>query len=300
MIPPTHFLVGVDFSESSRVALAFASRLALRVGGKLDVVHVLDSRLCTAAREARTDLAADAAEELQRFVHDTPPANRAQVNALVSCGSAALVVCDIAAREGADILIVGSHGMSGAAHGLFGSTTDAILRLAHMSVLVVPAEWRPLHPETNDLAGLGPVLAAVDFSEPAIGAAYAAARLARLLNTSLTVLHVVPEMHVIERWAAYAEGAMTESARAARRELEGALARVKTIAPMDLHVVTGDVIGSILRAAQPTGACAPLLVLGRRPHEARDGSAGTVVARALASLRSPMLVLSPAEGASDA
>lgn len=297
MIPPKRILVGVDFSEPSRTSLAFAARLALHGGGELDVLHVQDPLLVAAARSVGADLRAESIDELKRFIHDTPPANACHPRSFVLCGTPGKILCDVAAREQAEILVVGAHGMSGVNRWLFGSNTERVLRHAGMSVVVVPAEWRPPHPRGWDLHGLGPVLAAVDLTEPAIGAAYAGARLAKFLETRLTVLHVVPEAPVIGRWAAYANEALTEAARAARLELDARLSRVKTIAPTHLHVVTGDIIGSIMRAAQPAGAHSPLLVLGRRAHETDDGAPGTVVSRALAKLRVPLLVVSPVEAA---
>lgn len=295
MIPPKRILVGVDFSECSRTALAFASRLALHVGGDLDVLHVPDPLLMAAARTAQVNLAVEASEELARFIRATPPASDAHPETFVICGRAGKVLCDVAAREQADVLVVGAHGMTGAGRWLFGSNTERALRHARMSVLVVPGGWRPPTPHANDLTGLGPVIAAVDFTEPALVAARAAARLAKLLATRLTVLHVVPELRVLDRWTTHANGAIAEAARTAVVELNSLLSPVKDIAPMNLHVVTGDVVGSILRATEPQNSYQPLLVLGRRPTEADEGAPGTIVSRALASLHVPMLVVQEGE-----
>jgi nucleotide-binding universal stress UspA family protein len=300
MIPPKHLLVGVDFSEGSRAALSFAARLARHLGGDLDVLHVPDPMLVGATRTMQVDLRAQCAAELQQFVQSTPPAAECHPETFVICGTPGKVLCDIAAREQVDVVVVGTHGMSAAPRWLFGSNTERVLRHAAMSVLVVPSGWRAKHPETNDLSGVGPVLVAVDFTEPAMAAAYAAARLARVLQTRLTVLHVVPELHVIERWTAYANGAVTDAARSARLQLDSRLSQLKGIAPVHLQVVTGDVVGSILRAAQPQNSYAPLLVLGRRPQHAAESAPGTVVSRALASVPVPMLVVDPSEGAFDA
>ena len=296
MIPAKRILVGVDFSEPSRTALAFAARLALHGSGKLDVLHVQDPLLMAAARNAGIDLRTETSEELRRFIHDTPPAEACHLENFVLCGTPGKVLCDIAAREQADLLVVGAHGMSGPARWLFGSNTERVLRHAEMSVLVVPAEWKPAHPDGRDLLGLGPVIAAVDFTQSALTAAHAAARLAKFLQTRLTVLHVVPEVHVIERWKSYAHHATADAVHAAQIELETRLTRIKTIAPTDLQVVTGDVVDSILRTAQPFGAYGPLLVMGRRAHEAGEAAPGTVVSRALASLRVPLLVVGAMEG----
>ena len=102
MIPAKRMLVGVDFSEPSRTALAFAARLALHGGGELDVLHVQDPLLMTAARNAGIDLRAESVEELKRFIHDTPPADACHPDSFVLCGTPGKVLCDIAAREQAE------------------------------------------------------------------------------------------------------------------------------------------------------------------------------------------------------
>jgi nucleotide-binding universal stress UspA family protein len=291
MIPPRHVLVGVDFSECSRSALAFAARLALQAEGSLDVLHVQDPTLTAAARTAHVNLAGESADELRRMIDSTPPAGQAAHGTFVICGSPGQVLCDIAAREQADVLVVGAHGMSEAARWLFGSTTERVIRHARMSVLVVPSGWRPPRPDRQNLSGLGPVIAAVDYSEPAFAAAHAAARLARLLTTGLTVLHVVPELSVLERWKPHADCAMAQAASRASLELRRLLAPLEEIAPMNLQVVTGDIVGSIASATEPRHSSQPVLVLGRRPANDQEGAPGTVVSRALASLRVPMLVV---------
>jgi len=295
MIPPRRVLVGVDFSEGSRTALAFAARLAIHVRGNLDVLHVQDPTLTAAARTAHVDLAAESAEELRRLIESTPPAAAAHPRTFVICGTPGTVLCDIAAREQADVLVVGAHGMTGAARWLFGSNTERTLRHAAMSVVVVPSAWRPPHPDSRDLSGLGPVIAAVDFTEGGLAAARSAALLARLLATRLTVLHVVPQIRVLDRWIAHANEAMTEAARRASTELDGWLAPIRGSAPMDLRVVTGDLVGSILSAAEPRDSSQPILVMGRRPSGAGGSTPGTAVSRALASLRVPLLVVHDVE-----
>jgi nucleotide-binding universal stress UspA family protein len=299
MMRPRRVLVGVDFSECSRTALAFAARLAFHAGGSLDVLHVQDPTLTAAARAAHVNLEAESADELRQFIRSTPPADTLRPEAFVICGTPGKVVCDIAAREQVDVVVIGSHGMTGPDRWLFGSNTERVIRHARMSVFVVPGGWRPPRAGTQDLSGLGPVIAAVTISEPALAAAHAAARLARLLGTRLTVLHVVPELRVPDRWTSHATSATATAARSASTELDALLSPLNEIAPMDLQVVTGDVVGSILRAAEPQNAYQPLLVLGRRPPDPNGSPLGTVVSRALASLHVPMLVVRDAEGRFD-
>lgn len=295
MIPPRHALVGIDFSESSRVALAFAARLMVQSGGELDVLHVQDPILTEAARTVDINLGAESSEELRRFVAGTPPADSCQAERFVVCGSAGTVLCHIAEREQADVLVVGAHGMSNAARWLFGSNTERVLRYAPMSVMVVPGTWTPPQPQTRDLSGTGPVIVAIDFTEPALAAAAAGVHLARLLHTTLIVAHVVPEPHVIERWTPHANRALSEAVHAAETELTSWLANMPIDVPARVQVTSGDIAESILRLTRTDADQSPLLVLGRRPQESRESAPGTVVSRALAGLRVPLLVVSPAD-----
>ena len=67
---------------------------------------------------------------------------------------------------------------------------------------------------------MGPVIAALDFSAPAIEAAKAACRLAAALNTFVEVVHVVPDMPVLMRWRVHSETAMRDRVEAARDQLD--------------------------------------------------------------------------------
>jgi nucleotide-binding universal stress UspA family protein len=295
MIPPRRILVGVDFSEASRAALDLAARLAVQTGATLAVLHVLDPMLTAAAREAHVDLASESADELRRFVAATPPADTIATNPLVVGGSTGSVLCDLAVREQADLLVVGAHGMGAASRWLFGSNTERVMRHARMSVLIVPPGWRSPHPQARDLSGLGPVIAAVDFTEAAFTAAHAAARLAHTLGTQLTVVHVVPELRVPERWTSHARGAVEHATRAARLDLEARLSPLKQVVPVHLDVIAGDVASSIVRATELPEPSFPLLVLGRRPRGADESAPGTVVSRAVAALQVPLLIVPPSD-----
>ena len=48
------------------------------------------------------------------------------------------MILDVAHRHGADLVVVGGRGMSGAERMVFGSTTDELVRRADVSVLVAP------------------------------------------------------------------------------------------------------------------------------------------------------------------
>jgi nucleotide-binding universal stress UspA family protein len=109
--------------------------------------------------------------------------------------------------------------MSGAERLVFGSTTEGVLRRTTSSVLVTPSEWHSAQPWLADLTGTGPVVAAVDFTPESAGGAKAACRLASMLNTTVEMIHVIPEPPVLARWRGHTTAAVRDQVEAARTKL---------------------------------------------------------------------------------
>jgi nucleotide-binding universal stress UspA family protein len=192
MIPPRAILAAVSFSETSRVALILAARLARRCGADLHVLYAEDPLLDAAARRAGIDLSTSTARELQRFVADAWPAARCSPETHVVAGPAVDVILEIAHQEHADLIVIDGGRMSGAEKLLFGSTTERLMRRADVSLLVAPAEWGPPESDAADLSDFGPVIAVVDISDqPSVAATKAACELASMLATSVEVVQVV-------------------------------------------------------------------------------------------------------------
>ncbi|HLG57479.1 MAG TPA: universal stress protein [Vicinamibacterales bacterium] len=291
MIPPRAILAAVDFSESSRVALSFAARLAKQCHAALHVLHAENPLLVAAAKSTGIDLNRETREELARFASTTVPAGDwTPGHHHIVTGDATSVICHIASREQVDLIVVGMHGMSGATRAMFGSTTEGVLRQAAISVLVVPDSWTPPRPDTDDLSGMGPVVAAIECTCTAVAGAAAACRLAEALGTSVSAIHVVPELPVIERWRGHAEAAVTEREAQERRELETALAAVKTTLHVTLRVETGQVAERLAAAAAEVPGQHPILVLGRHAQGSRRGAPGATAYRVLTLARVPVLV----------
>ena len=83
----------------------------------------------------------------------TYPASGSSTRYHVIVGRPVEVVCDLANREQVDMVVLGSRGMTGPAHAIFGSTTEGVLLRSDVSVLVVPASWKPPRPDTPNLTG---------------------------------------------------------------------------------------------------------------------------------------------------
>ena len=146
MVPPHKVLAAIDFSEFSLLALETAFNI-LPEGdlSKLYLLHVLEIPRSIdpigVLQPSIEEMEAEARERLEDLI----PLNReasTQVENLVERGSPAQTIADVAKQVEADLIVVGTHGRSGLARVLLGSTAETLLRRAPCMVLVV----KP-HPE---------------------------------------------------------------------------------------------------------------------------------------------------------
>lgn len=134
-------LVGIDFSDASRLALERAASWASQLSVPLVAMHVLqppapmvpEAQIALPDPEWLQAMEAHAREQLQRFVGDMPG-----VVLVVKWGSPA----DELVREAAPdcLLVVAQVGHSGLERLLFGSTAARVVKLAPCDVLVVRGE----------------------------------------------------------------------------------------------------------------------------------------------------------------
>jgi nucleotide-binding universal stress UspA family protein len=287
---PTSILVAVDFSVQSRHALALGARLAVQCHAKLHVVHVEDPLLTAAAARDGIDLAVDTREELARFIDSTPPAAAIAPCRDVATGAPVAGILQLAEREGADIIVLGTHGMSGAGRLLFGSVTEGVLRHATRSILIAPDDWTPPRPETDDLSGAGPLIVGIDFSPSSLAAATAACTLAERLQTSVEAIHVVPSLPVLDRWRPHAERLVAERLDLSRRDLALLMAGITTPIAIARSVETGNVADRLVEAAAPLGTRHPIIVVGRRQSKTQDGVPGSTAYRIATLAGVPVLM----------
>jgi nucleotide-binding universal stress UspA family protein len=293
MIPPRSILAAVDFSQPSRTAPNFAAHLARQCGAALHVLHAEDPLLAAAAKASGVELSRETREELTRFAESVARPGDSPVHYHIVIGAGTPTICHVAQREQLDVIVMGMHGMSGPARAMFGSTTEGVLRQARASVLVVPDSWVPPRADTGDLSGMGPVVAAIECSEPAIAGAAAACRMAAALGTSVDLVHIVPELPVLDRWRGHADAAVAQRIEEARRELGGVLPMLGATVPVSLRIETGAVAEGIANSVVPTADRQPLLVLGRRNRANRLGPPGATAYRVLTLARVPVLVYLP-------
>ena len=185
----------VDYSDCSKRALRYAGALAEHFGARLVVMHVFDSMLAAAAVVHQYDLlGADEQEQLRAFVEGHVPDSVRQgrrLERVLTIGSPSAEILRHATSCAADLLVMGTHGLSGVRKIVFGSTLQAVLVKVRIPVLAVPYVDRGEAAVDAPLISSGAVLAPVDFSPESRAAATAAAGLARALGLKLSLLHVI-------------------------------------------------------------------------------------------------------------
>lgn len=285
-MPPRAILAVVSFSDSSRVALVLAARLARHCDAELHVLYVEDPLLAAAARHGGIDLPTQTHAELQRFAAGAWPATHCVSQTHVLAGAAVDVALDVAHRHRVDLVVVDSGRMSILERRVFGSTTEALLRRSDVSVLVAPAEWTPPQPESPDLSDVGPLVVVVDPSDPrSVPATKAACELASVLGTSVEIVHFVPDQKVSEL-----KRAPGDRSADARVELELLMRELGCSVPVEIRIEAGAVAHRLAEAAGPTGKRAPMLVLGETAPSSKGGWPGVIANRVLSGGTVPVLM----------
>jgi nucleotide-binding universal stress UspA family protein len=137
-------VVPTDFSECAEVAWALAKRVAGSVGSELVLAHILVEPIVYGDPSLATDTTWQLFEQGRKWVEDElekwASAARAQgmtVRTIVRTGSANEEIVNLATDEGAELIIMGTHGRTGLNRMLLGSVADRVIRLARCPVLTV-------------------------------------------------------------------------------------------------------------------------------------------------------------------
>jgi nucleotide-binding universal stress UspA family protein len=157
-------LVPVDFSDCSLSGLKYAIKFAKDVGARIIVLHVTDLgpvMMTSACGEYDSPTYTEAArhrcgDQIQAFLKcvdfDGVP-----VDASAVAGYCPGAIYEAAAREGADLIIISTHGRTGLRRAFMGSVAEGTVRHAACPVLVVPSFAR----EKKRVLSEGPSLPAL-------------------------------------------------------------------------------------------------------------------------------------------
>jgi nucleotide-binding universal stress UspA family protein len=257
----TKIIAGVEASDRSRDAVAFASALAEDTGARLLLASVYPA-------EAASRL--ETSPELDRRLREkTLTTIQGQLNALgggdadiwaLSGGSVATHLHRLAGQQDAALIVIGSSHRGEVGRAFAGSTAERLLHGSPCPVVVVPKGFAD--------RGGGPVRSIVvgyDGGAEAEAALAAAVTAARSLSATVRVVGVLAPS-TAAGGAQMAWGGFDlppgEVERSARRSFEAAVAEL----PHDIAVESDFVVGFPVDELAARSEEADLMVLGSRGH----------------------------------
>ena len=146
MIELKRIVCPTDFSPTSSKAVDYAATLADSFGAELVLLHVIPemtyplrsfgmSSSFPHLKEELHERARDALRERIAKMHESLP--NVKVRFDLRDGDSHEVVLECAKDEGADMIVMGTHGHTGLTHALLGSTAEKVVRMASCPVLTV-------------------------------------------------------------------------------------------------------------------------------------------------------------------
>ncbi len=280
-----HVLCPVDLSEFSAHALRHAAALAQWYEADLTALSV-HSRFLTPMTPWPTSSvieseAAAGDQMLRTFVSDTAAPLEPRV--VTSDGAVVPEILRVALALPADLIVMGTHGLSGFERLLLGSVTEKVLRKAPCPVLTVP---RGATEEVARVVAFKTIVCGIDFSEASTHALDYALSLAQEAAGRLVLVHALEWFDDDQPWLTLnldVQGLRVNAQQAALEQLDALVpARARTWCDPEFHVVTGKAHRAVLKVASDQNA--DLIVLGVHGRGALDlavfGSTSQHVVRA--------------------
>jgi nucleotide-binding universal stress UspA family protein len=189
----TRILVPTDFGPASDAALTYARSLATIFGSTVHVLHVMENVFLRPMVSDPHDVKAMALRTLEDRISGIDAHGVRFVPVLECSDEPADEIVSYARIQDIDLIVMGTHGRTGVAHFLMGSVAERVVQIASCPVLTLhglpQAAGRP-H------LGIRRILVPTDFSEPSDSALGRARILARHLDASIHLLHVLDEATV--------------------------------------------------------------------------------------------------------
>lgn len=192
-------LAATDFSDTSRTGIAWAAELARSHDARIELLHAL---LIPSRATDFVPSPPDFSEVLQAAasgrLNDIAESLRSEgltVGSDLQLGVPSQVIVEAADQKGADLIVIGTRGLTGFRHLLLGSTAERVVQHASRPVLTV-------HPgDTQTHRPIRTVLIPTDFSRDAETACRAALSLmGRGPGARIVLLHVY---HLPYEYTAY-------------------------------------------------------------------------------------------------
>jgi nucleotide-binding universal stress UspA family protein len=196
-MPARNILLPVDFSERSQGAVRYAEALRARFGCRIHLLHVLPPPHYefgamevggAVLEELFRSRAEQAQKDLDRFLDAELPVGT--VDRVLLEGDPAAKIVEYAHDQGADLIVMPTHGYGTFRRFILGSVTAKVLHDADCPV------WTGVHLEAHsvDEIHFRHVVAALDLGPQSERALMWASRFAAETGAKLTVVHAAPNL----------------------------------------------------------------------------------------------------------
>ena len=145
MLSIRKILLPTDFSEHSQPAFEFACALARDYAAELLILHVLPPAFIAGPNGMAVTAPSDEADRAREQLEAIQPANgNIVVGRRLVEGAPVEEILKVADSAKADLIVMGTHGLSGLRRVLMGSVAEGVMRRAPCPVVTV----KPPHPES--------------------------------------------------------------------------------------------------------------------------------------------------------
>jgi len=275
---PEKILLSTDGSEGAIRATEAASDLANRAGSELHVVHVWHDVPGFAHKFVKAELRRQGQEKLDEQVSKIEDSGGRVTRAHLRGGRTSNEVIALCDRIGAELLVVGSRGLSPVQRLLMGSHSEEIVHRAHVPVLVIrggESLWPPAR-----------VVIGEDFSDDARRAGDLAASIGSHYGSQGLLVYAHPGLPDNQDMRERDEARLEERAA----ELEGVLGSRPGI-----RVSGGYPASALIEAVQGEERPSFVAVGSRGLTGARRSRMGSVSTKVVTASRGPVLVCPPIE-----
>jgi nucleotide-binding universal stress UspA family protein len=184
-----------DFSDESLIGVRYALKLAGKLSAEVALLHVVELPARIGGREAvpfaggYSDIAAHALARLEAIGRTLGEGDLGRT-CLIRRGKPFYEITAAAREASADLIVMATHGYTGAKRVLLGSTAERVVRHAKCPVLTVPTGGAaPAGP--SSLLSVRRILVPIDFSRVSRSALPWARLLATQFDAEIVLLHVM-------------------------------------------------------------------------------------------------------------
>jgi len=180
-------IVPIDFSQHSEYALKAAAKLAKKFEAELLALHMLEMSdavftASEASQNEKTMFYLQLAEQKFEDFLKKDYLEDVKVKPIIKHFKVFSEVNDVAIKNNADLIVMGSHGTSGMKEFFIGSNTERVVRHSDIPVLVVKNEIKNV--------SFDEVVFACDFSEGVIEPFLKAVNFFKKIKTNMNIVYV--------------------------------------------------------------------------------------------------------------